>query len=298
MKHEKKQPNSFLIIKGFCMGTADLVPGVSGGTVALLLGVYERLIGSISDTTKVTFPLLRQKKLKQAFFSIDWQFFFALGSGILAAILLLSGPITYALEHHHSAVMALFLGLVLASVWVLRKRVSWGHSRYNALVIGTIFAYWLTGFMPGASSTHPLAFFVAGAIAISAMILPGISGSFLLVIMGKYEQVLSAVHMRDVDTIAIFGAGVLVGILLFSRVVHFLLDNYHDVTLATLLGFMLGASRALWPWQIGEQNVFPTNFEPQMLYTIALIFFGFIFVFFVEKQTKGKYNSAAPEKLT
>jgi len=268
------------------MGAADLVPGVSGGTIALLLGVYERLIGSISNVTKISLPLLRQKKFKESIASIDWRFFMVLGSGILAAILLLSGPITYALEHYNSAVMALFLGLVLASVWVLRKRVSWGHSRYNALVIGTIFAYWLTGLVPGATSTHPLAFFLAGAIAISAMILPGISGSFLLVIMGKYEQMLLAVHQRELGTIAIFSAGVIVGILIFSRVVKYLLDQYHDVTIALLLGFMLGATRKLWPWQIEYVNTFLVNFDLQFLFTIIFIIIGFTLVFFVEKQTK------------
>ncbi len=280
------KPDLILALKGFAMGAADLVPGVSGGTIALLVGIYERLINTISNVSKITLPLLRQKKIKDAVSSIDWRFIIVLGAGILAAILVLSGPITYALEHHEPSVMAVFLGLVLASIWVLRKRITWKHTTYNALGLGTIFAYWLTGLVPGATSTHPLAFFFAGAIAISAMILPGISGSFLLVIMGKYEQVLTAVHDRDLAIIAVFGFGVIVGVLVFSRVVSYLLHRYHDVTIAALLGFMLGACRKLWPWRVGEQNIFPADFSLTTVSYLVFILLGIGLVLAIKKGAK------------
>lgn len=284
----KQQSDIILAAKGFVMGAADLVPGVSGGTVALLVGIYERLINTISNVSKVTLPLLRKMKFKEAILSIDWRFIVVLGAGILAAIGLLSGPIAYALKLHEASVMAVFLGLVLASIWVLRHRVTWKHTTYNALALGTIFAYWLTGLVPGATSTHPLAFFFAGAIAISAMILPGISGSFLLVVMGKYEQVLTAVHERDLATTAVFGFGVVVGVLVFSRVVNYLLSRYYDVTMAALLGFMLGATRKLWPWRVGEANVFPSEFDGKTLQYIGLILLGSIFVVLIDRTSKKK----------
>ena len=286
MNNKKYHSDIILALKGFCMGAADLVPGVSGGTIALLLGIYERLIGSISTISKQTLPLLRKRAFRQAVHSIDWRFFIVLGAGILGAIFLLSGPITYALAHYTSSVMALFLGLVIASVWVLRKRVTWNHPTYNALAIGTIFAYWLTGLVPVATTTHPLAFFLAGAIAISAMILPGISGSFLLVIMGKYEQVLAAVHTMDITTITVFSLGVMVGVLVFSRVVNYLLVKYHDVTIAALLGFMLGACRKLWPWKMDGGNAFPADLSFTTMLFILLILVGFALVLVLNKAKK------------
>lgn len=236
-----------LIAKGFCMGAADIVPGVSGGTMAFILGIYEELIDSIADFgTRNFFRRL--------------PFLVPVGAGILLAIALLSIPLEYVLASYPAYVWSFFFGLVLASVFVVSKRIrTWSIPLILTLVLGVIIAYRIVGLVPVATPETPLFLIFSGAIAICAMILPGVSGAFLLVLLGKYEFILSAVNERDFMTIFYVGIGALIGIVLFARVLKWLFDHYHDLTVTLLIGLMIGSLRKIWPMQYStsEDTLFP-----------------------------------------
>ncbi len=277
------------IARGFVMGSADVVPGVSGGTMALILGIYEKLINSIRTINKKTLKLFFNFKWKVFFKEIPTIFLGSLAFGILLAVFTLAKPIEWLLDHNPSLVWAFFFGLVLASILVVKNRIK-THSFYTLIVflIGVVVAYIIAGLLPAETAATPILFFISGAIAISAMILPGISGSFLLVIMGKYEQVLSAVNNREIDTLFIFLCGIIVGLLLFAKFLSWLLHNYHDLTMATLVGLMFGSLRKIWPWKIGEANIVPTDFSINNFYLLLLVILGMATVFLLQKLANNK----------
>jgi putative membrane protein len=246
-------------LRGFLMGMADVVPGVSGGTIAVLVGIYERLVHSISMASKALGNVLRLRFREAArrLGDIEWSLIIPLLIGIATAILLLAGVISHLLETYPEAMAGAFAGLVAASAWVaarLIKAPDWTHVAIVLVVIAATFA--LLG-LKGGEITDPSwpVIFGAGAIAICAMILPGISGSFLLLMLGMYEFVINAVNDRDIPIVLVFGLGCIVGLALFSQVLDWSLRNHHDIVIAAMVGLMIGSFRVLWPWPDGVDSV-------------------------------------------
>jgi putative membrane protein len=292
-------------LKGMAMGAADIVPGVSGGSIALITGIYEELLRSINSFNAENLRLLLKFEFKAFFLAVNGAFLLSLLLGIMTSIFSLSKVITYMMEEHPIPLWSFFCGLILVSAFLILKDIkNWSLGVVAALILGIIIAYWITD-LPPTSSPDALWFtFVAGAIAICAMILPGISGSFILLILGKYEPVLNAVSERDFVTLAVFALGCIVGLLSFSRVISWLLKRYYSITIGLLSGFMLGSINKLWPWKIvtafrtsssGEEkpfltkNLFPseyleqTGFEPKLLLAVAAFLFGIILVFGIDR---------------
>ena len=237
--------------RGFAMGAADVVPGVSGGTIAFIVGIYEELIESIRMFTMPdTLKLFLGFRIKEAIEVLPWRFLLALGIGILSAVFSLAHVLKWALEYHPALLWSFFFGLVVASIVTVIHRVRvWDVKTGAAVACGTIFAYWLVGLVPTNTPDTWWFLFLSGAIAICAMILPGISGSFILVLLGKYQEILTAVTQRDVVTLFWVACGIIVGIATFAQVLGWLFEHYHDVTIAILIGFMAGSLRKIWPWK-------------------------------------------------
>jgi putative membrane protein len=247
------------------MGSADIVPGVSGGTIALVVGIYERLVASIRAASSALGALIRLDfdEAKRWLAQVDWALILPLGVGILAAILTLA-PVLERLLHDNPEVMAaLFLGLVVGSAVIAWKLLTVRDATRLAIMFGVgIAVFLLLGLTESTSeegaaqlaSPATWAFFVSGAVAISAMILPGISGSFILVMLGMYGPVLSAVTDRDLATLGVFFLGTVVGLALFSQVLHRALRDHYNTVMATLIGLMIGSLRVLWPWPFGVDS--------------------------------------------
>ena len=281
------------------MGAADIVPGVSGGTVAFLMGIYEELIQSIKTVSGTTLKLFLQGKWRAAWQSVPFRFVIPLGLGLMTAIFTLARAFAYLLNTYPQFLWAFFFGLVLASVYVVSKRVvTWDMHDYIAAGVTAVLAYIIVGAVPVETPNTLLALFVSGAIAICAMILPGVSGSFLLVIMGKYEQILSAVNNRDIVSLVVFALGAAVGLSLFSRVLSYLFRKHHDIVVAVLTGFMLGSLRKIWPWKevvatrvnshgdivsLVENNVLPAQFDMSVVGVFVLFLLGLAVVLMLEK---------------
>jgi len=291
--------NIRLFLTGFSMGVADLIPGVSGGTIAFLSGIYEELIFSIKQVTGGTLRLILQGKIADALKSIPFPFLIPLGVGLLTAVFTLANVLSYLLETFPVFVWSFFFGLVLASTVIVMKRVvAWDFIDKVSFVVAAIGAYILVGLVPVETPNTLLAFFLAGAVAICAMILPGISGSFILLLLGKYQQILAAVTQRDVLTLAVFAAGCAVGIALFSRVLSWVFKRYHDISVAILAGFMLGSVRKIWPWKelvstrinshgievpLVEANVLPSVFDMSVVVAIFLAGLAVFLVYRLDK---------------
>lgn len=239
-----------LFITGFSMGSADLVPGVSGGTMALIFGIYEELIQSIKIVSGQAVKLTLQGKIKEAISVVPWSFLIPVGVGVMTAIFSLANLISYLLDNHPVLIWSFFFGLVAASVWIVGRRVGrWNVRTYGALAVGAVSVYLVVGAVPVETPATLPAFFGAGMIAIMAMIMPGISGSFLLVLLGKYAQVLDLVTDRDVLTLGVVMLGAVVGLALFSRLLSYMFDNYYHTMMAFLTGVLLGSLRKVWPWK-------------------------------------------------
>lgn len=258
--HKQRFHQLYLLATGFLMGTADLIPGVSGGTIAFIAGIYQKLLDSIKTVTGETLKLAGTGKLNKSYRSVPWAFLLPLGIGILAAIFSLANLLTWLLRSYPAYVWALFFGLVLASVVIVLKRVKRWHSLAVAgFISAATLAYVITGLVPATTPTTAVMTFTSGAIAVAAMILPGISGSFILLLIGQYEHILRAAAERDMVTLGIFILGALVGLALFARVLSWLFTRYHDSAVAILAGIMFGALRKLWPWQVEGEAVMPTG---------------------------------------
>ncbi len=245
-------------LRGFLMGSADVVPGVSGGTIAVLVGIYERLVHAISMASKALGNLLRLRfrEAGQRLREIDWALIIPLLVGIGVAIFTLASVISTLLEDYPEAMAGLFTGLVAASAWVawrMLKQPS-GASVVIALVVAV--GFFLVLGLKGGAVADPswLVIFGAGAIAICAMILPGISGSFLLLMLGMYDFIISAVDERDFPVLGVFALGCVVGLALFSQVLDWALGNYHDIVVAAMVGLLVGSLRVLWPWPGGVDS--------------------------------------------
>lgn len=291
-------------LKGIAMGAADIVPGVSGGSIALIAGIYQQLLDSINGFNIQNLSLLKSFQIKEFYTRVNGTFLLCLVSGILTSIFSLSGVITYLIDEHPIPLWSFFSGLILVSAFLILKDISrWTIGVVIAVAIGTAFAWWVTNLPPTTTPNDHWFTFVAGAIAICAMILPGISGSFVLLILGQYQRILQAVLDKDFLTLALFASGCLVGILSFSRVVSYLLRKFHSATIGLLSGFMLGSVNELWPWKIvtlskisssGKEvpflteNILPTDYmaqvnkAPELGWAIGAFFFGIGLVLLIE----------------
>jgi len=288
-----------LFLRGLCMGAADVVPGVSGGTMAFILGIYERLIESIKSMGRPPFwRALLGGNLLGAYEAIGGHFLLAIGAGILVAVLSLARLLSWLLRHHPVPVWSFFLGLVLASVVVVSRRIErWSAGLVTALMAGTLGAFAIVGFLPAQTPEAPWFLFLSGAMAICAMILPGVSGSFILVLLGKYQFILDALNQRDIETLVYFVTGIAIGIVSFAQFLSWLFRRYHDLTIALMTGLMLGSLRKVWPWKLDlltrvnshgeivplvQQNVLPAAFGGDVWAALALAALGFGVVFALE----------------
>ena len=277
------------LVQGFAMGSADIVPGVSGGTIALVLGIYERFIASVRAGSKALTLLVRGDVagFRTWMAAVDWAFIIPLVAGIGVALLTLARLIRNLLVDEPELMSAVFMGLVAGSVviaWQLIHDPRLKHALIIAAVgLGT---FVLLGLVGGTSEdsvgqlSQPAlwAFFVAGAIAICAMILPGVSGSFLLVVMGMYGPALNALTELDILALAAFALGVVVGLALFSQVLHAALQRYHDAVMAILIGLMAGSVRVLWPWPDGVDSTALAAPGDDWVVALALAAVGFVLI--------------------
>ncbi|MBF0199307.1 MAG: DUF368 domain-containing protein [Planctomycetes bacterium] len=255
MKHKIYQI-LLIVLRGFAMGSADVVPGVSGGTVALVTGIYDRLVYSIHSFIKAC-PKLLTPNCKKAVPELQLSFLIPLACGMGTAILTLSKVITDCLHHYPQQTWALFLGLMLGSVVIVSRMIKEMNTYYMGLIIlAAMSAYLITISTPFETPTEVSYFFFAGMIAIVAMILPGVSGSFLLLIMGKYEQIIQAINdlrsglwSESLSALVPFACGCLVGIGLFSTFLNYMLKHFRAMTMSILLGLMLGSLHKLWPFR-------------------------------------------------
>jgi putative membrane protein len=288
-----------LSVKGFCMGASDVVPGVSGGTMAFILGIYEELIDAIKSFDLKGLQFLVTLKFRPLLDRISWQFLLAVGIGILAAIFTLSGLLSWLLQNRPVFIWSFFLGLILASVLSVSRRVeAWRILTWLCLVGGTLGSYFLVGLVPVATPNDYWFLVLCGAVAICAMILPGISGSYILVLLGKYQYVLDAVNHRDFLVLGLVAAGACVGIIAFSRILGWLLKNYHDLMVATLTGLMIGSLRKIWPWKetlesvvdshgqmvpLVQSNILPGQWNGEVLAALSLMVAGLLAVLFLDR---------------
>jgi len=239
-----------IAIVGFFMGMADLVPGVSGGTIAFVCGIYDRFIDGLKTFDLALLRAVLGGRWREAWDRVPVFFFLALGIGLLTAIFTLSSVLSGLFRTHPVQLWSLFFGLILGSIVLLaRETWPWKPSHIAAFLVATVATFFLVGLPLLQIPPSKPFLFLAGAIAICAMILPGISGSYLLVIMGQYGIVLEAVEHRDFASLAIFVSGIVVGVLSFVRIVSWFLRNHRQITLVALTGVMAGALRTVWPWK-------------------------------------------------
>jgi putative membrane protein len=290
----------FLFLKGIAMGAADVVPGVSGGTIAFISGIYEELLLSIRSITPTNISLLWKEGFVSFWKAINGTFLAVLLSGILLSIFSLAKLFGYLLTHHPVPLWSFFFGLIVASLIVVSRKVSnWGLVSILAFLIGIVIGYAIISGVP-TETTEALWFvFLSGAIAICAMILPGISGSFILLLMGKYEFMLQSISEMRIPVLIVFALGCVLGLLSFSRLLSWMFEKYHDMTVALMVGFMLGSLPKVWPWKevlewhtnskgievpLLEEAIMPQNYsgEPQIIFAIVAALFGFLLVYILE----------------
>lgn len=294
----------FIVIglKGMAMGAADVVPGVSGGTIAFISGIYEELLTSISNVNLSLLKTLKTNGIKAAWKQVNGSFLLSLFIGIFISIVSLAKAIKWLLENEPILLWSFFFGLVLASIIYIGKQIhEWNAITIVVAILGAILAFYITTLDPLVSeSSSNLFLFLAGAIAICAMILPGISGAFILVLLGAYKPILAAVNNRDFTIIATVGAGAIVGLLLFSKVLKWLFNHYKNYTLAVLTGFIIGSLNKIWPWKetltwrtnshgievpFKQESISPYAFsgDNQLFMAILLAVVGFALILVLEK---------------
>ena len=297
----------WLYLKGLAMGSADVVPGVSGGTIAFITGIYTELLDSIKSVNLQTLVLLFKKGPKAAWKAANGTFLATLLAGILTAILTLAKLIHYLLDQHAVLLWSFFFGLILASSLHMAKQIKqWQSLTLASLLIGVFIAAFISIASPTSIEANYLNIFLAGSIAICAMILPGISGSFILLLMGLYAPVLAAVKGLQLDIMLIFALGAGLGLILFSRLLSWLLHHYQDLMFSLLTGFMLGALLKVWPWKetisyrlnskgvevpFEQLNRIPDwSSSDQIVWAVVLICVGFASVLLLEKFSSYEKN--------
>lgn len=291
-----------IYVIGYLMGAADLIPGVSGGTIAFLSGIYEELIVGIKTLSGPVLRLFLTFKFKQAINLIQFKFLIPLAIGLLSATLSLARLLNFLLLNYPIYVWALFFGLVFASTFVVLKKITaWNYKLIILFLISSFITYIVVGAIPIETPNTLFYIFLSGVIAVCAMILPGISGSFILVLLGKYSQILGAITNKDLLTLFVFALGCAVGISIFSRILSFIFKNYHNVAIAILAGVMFGSIRKLWPFKITllsatnrngdiipviQNNVLPWNYNKETYFALLLMLLGFLVMFAFDKVKK------------
>lgn len=276
-RHDSPRGDVINLIRGFCMGAADTVPGVSGGTVALILGHYQRLLGAVSQFDSAALKLLSVGRFAQLWTHCDLRFVLALGVGIVLGAGTLASTMHWLLENKMPETFAVFFGLVLASGWIVSGWIKrWSPAVMLLLAVGAGFAFWLSGLSTGESSQRGVYIFASAAIAICAMILPGISGAFVLLLLGMYHPIVGMIKQfvgLDISAslvfnLCLFAAGCVTGLLVFSRLLRWLLRFYADATMAALLGLMIGSLRRIWPLQEVTEATMALPFKEQQFVTV------------------------------
>jgi len=305
----KRTVKDYLVItlKGVAMGAADVVPGVSGGTIAFISGIYEELINSINKVNLGTLKILKKEGIAATWISINGNFLLSLVLGIGLSVLSLARLIRHYLETQPILIWSFFFGLVLASIiYVGMKIQRWNIGTILLLLLGAFIGYIITTLTPqNADATYPYVF-LSGALAICAMILPGISGGYILLLLGMYKPVLDALHDKNIGLIATLMAGAVIGLLSFSRLLKWLFDHYENLTLAILTGFIVGSLNKIWPWKevlesemingklkiLDEKSIMPFSYadDPQLGMAILMAVIGFLFIVLLEKLAKQKSN--------
>jgi putative membrane protein len=301
MSERKISDYALLTARGLGMGAADVIPGVSGGTIAFITGIYQELINSIKSVDRAFFKILFKNGIPAAWKHINGNFLVAVFSGVLISIFSLARLISWLLLIYPKLVWAFFFGLIIASVLHVGKKINhWNTISVFMLIAGTAIALYITIATPATTPEAYWFIFLSGAIAITAMIMPGISGSFILLLMGKYEFILNAVKDLQINIIIIFGIGCVAGIISFSNIISWFFKKFHNATMALLTGFMIGSLNKLWPWKeitsyhinsIGEQvpltekSISPAQYEiltgndPMLLQIIICMLAGFLIIF-------------------
>ncbi len=294
-----------LFLKGMGMGAADVVPGVSGGTIAFITGIYTELIDSIKSIDTEAIKLLFSFKLKDFWKKINGNFLIVLVFGIGTSVITLAAILKNLLETQAVLVWSFFFGLVVASAIYVGKQVEkWSLGTVVSLLFGVAIAYYITIVTPAETTDAWWFLILSGALAICAMILPGISGSFILLLLGKYEYILSAVSEFKFSVIALVGIGAIIGITSFSRLLSWLLHKYYSLTISLLAGFMIGSLNKVWPWKqtvstfidrhgetkpLIQSNISPFTYEQlnnqpsQLVFAIGLAITGFVLIFLIER---------------
>ncbi len=302
---EKRNPAQLLLLslKGMAMGAADVVPGVSGGTIAFITGIYEELISGINNINFKALRVLRKEGFAAFWKYIHGTFFVFLFLGIGISIVSLAKVVSYLLETHPVLIWSFFFGLIIASSWLIGKTIKkWNLSVILTLFAGIAIAFWISSIQTVGRADSGLYILLSGALAICAMILPGISGSFILVLLGSYHVVLEALSTRDFQLIGLFALGCLIGLLSFARVLKYLFTHFKELTIALLTGFMIGSLWKVWPWkeQVGTepvlvhsngkeeyimQNVWPADYpgDNQLWVALGMMLIGFGLIVILER---------------
>ena len=299
-----------LFLKGLCMGGADIIPGVSGGTIALITGIYEKLLAAIKSVDINFFKKLFSFKIKEALAGVHIRFLIVLFAGIAIAIISLARLMNFLLKTHPEPTFSLFIGLIAASTIVIGKQVKWKLSSIISIVSGAVLAYVVVGLIPVNTPNELWFIFLSGVIGICAMILPGLSGAFILLILGKYEYITGTLKApfsvneisgdHNLLIVLVFCIGCAVGLAGFSRFLNWLLSKWHNLTLAFLTGLMAGSMRKIWPWKgeavtkiirekehiISQENILPQNFDTNLMISIALIVVGIVFILVLDRKSK------------
>lgn len=290
-----------ITLKGIAMGAADVVPGVSGGTIAFISGIYEELISSINAVNFNTLKILRKEGFAAAWKSINGNFLLALVLGIAISVVSLVKLIKWLLENEPVLLWSFFFGLVLASILYVGKQIKrWDAATVLVLILGATIAYYVTTLPALATNDSNLYLVLAGSLAICAMILPGISGAFILLLLGAYKPAVDAIESRDIKTIFFLAIGAIVGLLTFSRLLKWLFDHYRNLTLAALTGFIVGSLNKIWPWKevlswrvnskgdqvpLIDKSILPFDYdgEPQVVLVILFMVIGFALILILER---------------
>ncbi len=294
-----------LLLKGMSMGAADVVPGVSGGTIALITGIYRELVDSIKSVDIEAIKHLLNFRFAKFWERINGTFLIFVFGGILISVFSLASLLKYLLISYPVYTWSFFFGLIIASaVLVVRSVKDWRIVDFIALLAGIVIMFVITQFTPAETSEAYWFIFIAGAIAICAMILPGISGAFILLILGKYQFVLTAVSDLNIPVLLVFGLGLVSGLVGFSRVLSYLLNNYYRLTIVILSGFIIGSLNKIWPWKetlserlnshgdmipLIQRNIIPLNYyeitgsDPHILAAVLLMLFAIVLVIIIDR---------------
>jgi putative membrane protein len=287
------------------MGVADVIPGVSGGTIAFITGIYEELVHSISEIDRASLRLLSEFQFASFWKKINGRFLATVLAGVITSLVLLSSMMLFMLKHYPIMTWSFFFGLIVMSFpLILRKIKKWNLGSSMGFVLGIVLAYLITVFSPVQSPDNLFFIFLAGAISICALVLPGISGVFMLLLIGKYQYIITALNEFNILVILVFTIGCLSGLLGISRLLTWALTHYHQVAIALLSGFMIGALNKVWPWRkvleyatnskgdqivVFDKSVLPWDYlsvtgkDPQLFQAIFMMALGVLIVVLIEK---------------